>query len=55
VYFTLSVLDILWIYGDHKIQFVKIIAGCGGQYNTLGLLCRRPGFTSEFYGHLNDE
>ena len=23
-------ISIFWIYGGHKIQFVKIIAGCGG-------------------------
>jgi len=33
---------------------VKIIAGCEGTVinSTVGLLCRRPGFTSEIYGHI---
>lgn len=34
-------------------RITKIIAGCGGSGgDTLGLLCRRPRFTCEFYGHL---
>jgi len=38
----------------HKIKFAKIIASCEGTVinSTLRLLCRRPGFTSEIYGHL---
>ena len=52
--FTLSVLDIFWTNGGHRIKFVNIIAGCGETVinSTLRLLCRHHGFTSEIYGHL---
>ena len=51
--YTLCIRYILDLW-SHKIQFEKIFTGCEGTVinNTLGLLCRRPAFTSEIYGHL---
>ena len=47
------ILDLL----RHKIQFANIIAGCEGTVinSTVGLICRRLGFTCGIYDHLSQE
>jgi len=58
MFYILCIRYILNLW-NHKIKFVKIIAGCGwGSVITLvasslGLLCQHSRFTSEIYGHLS--